>query len=207
MTYPTLKVTYLDSFGRAELTRLALHVAGIPFEDERLSWASFVALQPSLPFHQIPTLTINGEVLAQSFTMARYVGRLGGLYPTDRLAAFRVDEVLAACLDLVDLFMPSFKEPDNAKRLAMRAALSQATLPTLLACIEARLPLSGTYFLGDDLSIADLELYCSRVFLTQGYLDGIPPSIITPYGRWNAIADAVGAHPKIEAWVVAHKKK
>ncbi|OQS02778.1 glutathione S-transferase, partial [Thraustotheca clavata] len=100
MSFPTLKLSYFDLAARAELTRLALYIAGIPFEDERLTREEFAVRKPTLPFKQAPTLTIDGEVFAQSHAMARYAGRLGGLYPSDPLAAYRVDEVIASSDDL-----------------------------------------------------------------------------------------------------------
>lgn len=56
-TLPKLKLTYFDIKARAEPTRLALHIAGIPFEDVRLShdaWKANSALKASTPFGQIP---------------------------------------------------------------------------------------------------------------------------------------------------------
>ncbi|OQR89677.1 glutathione S-transferase [Achlya hypogyna] len=206
MTHPTLKITYFDMTGRAELTRLALHIGDIPFEDDRLTREAFAALKPTLPFKQVPVLTVDGEVLAQSHAMARYAGRLAGLYPTDALEAFRVDEILAASDDTLAKLMPSFREQDAAKRLVLREELSAGPLPEHFACIEARLAAhKGPYFLGDALTIADLELYGSRQMLSSGWLDGIPTDILDAYPRWNAIADAVAAHPKVAAWEAAHK--
>ncbi|KDO28122.1 hypothetical protein SPRG_20280 [Saprolegnia parasitica CBS 223.65] len=102
MTRPTLKLTYFDSPGRAELTRLALFLHDIPFEDERVSYAEFMARKPTLPFQQLPTLTVDGEVFAQSHGMARYIGHLTGLYPTSNpLGAYRVDEIVAASGDMM----------------------------------------------------------------------------------------------------------
>lgn len=204
MTAPKLKVTYFDMTGRAELVRLALHAGGIPFEDERLTREQFGAVKPTLPFKQVPTLTVDGVVMAQSHAMARYAGRLSGLYPTNALEAFRVDELLAASDDTLAKLMPSFREQDPAKRLALREEAAAGALPEHFACIEARLPLTGTYFLGDKLSIADLELYGARKMMASGWLDGIPTTIMDSYARWNAIANAVAAHPKVQEWEAAH---
>jgi hypothetical protein len=40
----SLKVTYFNAAGRAELTRLLFKIGGIAFEDERLSGVRIVAL-------------------------------------------------------------------------------------------------------------------------------------------------------------------
>ncbi|OQR89678.1 glutathione S-transferase [Achlya hypogyna] len=207
MSYPTLKLTYFNAPGRAELTRLALFINDVPFEDERLDRDQFLARKPTLPFKQVPTLTINGEVFAQSHGMARYVGVLTGLYPSnDPLRAYRVDEILAFSDDIVNKLIPSLFEQDVTKKMAMRRELAEVTLPGLFPLLEARLRATpgGKYFVGDTLTLADIELYCMRKNLTSGHLDGIPTTIIDAYPRWNAIADAVAAHPKVQEWAAKH---
>ncbi len=82
---PELKLTYFDIRGRAEAIRLALHLADIPFTDERLPREEAMALiaEGSLPFHALPVLEVGGKLHAQSLALLRYVGKLGGLYPED----------------------------------------------------------------------------------------------------------------------------
>lgn len=93
MKTPKLKLLYFKFKGRAEPVRLALHIAGLPFEDCRLSSEEFVAIQDTLPFGQLPVLEVDGELLAQSVGILHYVGRLTGTYPEDPLAALRCDEI------------------------------------------------------------------------------------------------------------------
>ena len=52
---PQLKLTYFDIHGgRAEPARLALHMAGIAFEDNRITYAEFAEVRKSTPFGQVP---------------------------------------------------------------------------------------------------------------------------------------------------------
>ena len=52
--YPKLKLTYFNIKARAEPSRLALHIAGIPFEDKRVSHEEWPALKATMPLGQIP---------------------------------------------------------------------------------------------------------------------------------------------------------
>lgn len=54
----TLVLTYFDLHGRAEPTRLALWIAGLNFEDKRLSREEFRAIKPDFPFGTVPVLEV-----------------------------------------------------------------------------------------------------------------------------------------------------
>ncbi|KAH6568151.1 hypothetical protein BASA62_005644 [Batrachochytrium salamandrivorans] len=89
--FPKLKLTYLNIKGRAESSRLALHIAGIPFEDERIGYATLVDMKQSYPFGQVPVLLVNDTIqIAQTHAILRYVGTPGWplpcVVPPSRLA-------------------------------------------------------------------------------------------------------------------------
>ena len=78
------KLTYFDfDGGRGEPIRIALHAAGIAFEDKRLSFAQFSAMRQDTRFNAVPVLEIDGVAVTQSNALCRYVGKLAGLYPAD----------------------------------------------------------------------------------------------------------------------------
>jgi len=90
---------------QAEAIRLACFYGNIPLDDVRLSGEKFDSLKKDgvLPFGQLPVLLVDGIYLSQSAAIARYVGKLCGLYPVD-------DDILAAQIDALidsenDLFM------------------------------------------------------------------------------------------------------
>ena len=91
------KLTYFDiDGGRGEPIRLALHIGGIEFEDVRLTFSEFQEARQSFRFHALPVLEIDGRPVTQSTSLARYVGKLVGLYPTDDLQALYCDEAMDA---------------------------------------------------------------------------------------------------------------
>ena len=94
---PTYKLTYFDfDGGRGEPVRIALHAAGIPFEDERLSFEDFGKMRHGLRFNSLPVLEIDGNPITQSNAISRYVGKMAGLYPEDDLQALYCDEAMEA---------------------------------------------------------------------------------------------------------------
>jgi glutathione S-transferase len=75
-----LKLSYFDFHGgRGEPARLALPMGGIPFEDDRVPPSEWERGKPNTPFGALPVLEVDGQTLAQSNAINRYVGKLTAL--------------------------------------------------------------------------------------------------------------------------------
>lgn len=201
-----LRLTYFDSAGRAEPVRIALFIAGIPFEDRRLKFPEFSALRAegAFPLGSLPVLEIDGRAMTQTGAMLRYVARLGAhdLYPTDARAAFVVDSVIDTLNDTVShALIPSLFERDMEKKLAMRRALVAGPLTLALRYIEGLFTEgSGPFLTGPNLTVGDIVLGLSVQQYRSGVLDGIGAEVLEPYPRLRALGDAYAAHPAIVAY-------
>ena len=73
---PKPKLMYFDfSTSRGEECRLALHLAGVEFEDDRVPPPKWRERKASTPFGTMPVLTIPGKgELAQSAVILRFIG-------------------------------------------------------------------------------------------------------------------------------------
>ena len=185
-----LKLTYFDfPGGRAEPTRLALHIGGVAFEDYRFPFSDFPEVRKSTPLNQVPTLQINDLLVTQSDAITRYVGKLTGLYPADNLQALFCDEVMSALEDVNIKIGATFGMTGDELKNA-RTALVAGALPQYLQWLQKQLEShGGEYFADNRLTIADLKaLVCLRG-LNSGKLDHIPSNLI----------DAVA--PKLEAYL------
>lgn len=59
MAKPTkVALIYFDLPGRAEVTRILLNYAGIPFEDRHVTRDQWPELKPTTPFGQLPVLEV-----------------------------------------------------------------------------------------------------------------------------------------------------
>lgn len=107
--------------GRAEPIRLAFHIGGIDFEDERISREAFQAAKTAgeYPFGQLPVMVIDGQTIAQSQGLLRYAGKLAGLYPSDAKQALLVDEMVGAVEDVITATVPALREPDEEKKVGV----------------------------------------------------------------------------------------
>ena len=105
-----IKLYYFNiPFWRAEVSRLALFIGAIPFEDIRLKEKSYDEFKSTgklpngklPPFRQLPVLEVDGKIIAQTGAIARYCGKLTGLYPSNNdIDAARIDQIIEAAQDI-----------------------------------------------------------------------------------------------------------
>src|SRR4051812_20151736 len=109
MTRP--KLTYFDApVSRGEECRLALHCAGVDFEDTRVPRADWPALKPTTPFGSMPVLELPGQPpLAQSNAILTLIGRLHGLHPKGLFEAARHEAVMQHVEDLRANIAPTLR--------------------------------------------------------------------------------------------------
>jgi len=195
-------------FWRAEVSRIALHLGQIDFEDHHPSREEFQQMKRDgvLPFGQVPVLIVDGEIIAQTGAIARFCGKLSGLYPTtDHLAAAKIDQYIDAATDITNQVSPTMRIKDEAAKLEARAALATQGLPKSLANLERLAKQSTSGFLvGDSLTIADVAIWRLLGWLKGGILDGIPTDILTPFEALERHQEHIGSQAEISAWMAKY---
>jgi glutathione S-transferase len=132
---PTYKLSYFGITGLGEHIRIAFVLAGIPFEDDRLTgdaWKEKKA-DPKFANCQLPILEITADdgstqMMTQSRAILRYIGRIGTfegkkLYPDDPMEQYHCDEIIETVEDFRPKLIPTFAIADQAEKEAARAAL------------------------------------------------------------------------------------
>lgn len=191
MSQKDYKLTYFDmSGGRGEAIRLAFLLGDIAFEDIRFSFSEWGELREKAPFHQVPFLELDGQVVAQSNALLRYVGKLAGLYPEDPYQALLCDELLESVEDLWQKLGPTMGLEADALKAA-RKTLVEGPYTRYLEQFEARLKKAGGEFFADGrLTIADLQVFVFCQSLGSGHLDHIPQDLA------QQVAPEVAKHQK-----------
>ncbi len=194
-----LKLTYFDFHGgRAEPARLAFHLGGIAFEDHRFAREEFAEVRKTTPFGQVPVLWVDGVAVTQSDAIARYAGKLAGLYPVDPLQAMLCDEVTQALEDAGMKMGPTYAMSGDAQKQA-RTALVDACITPTLRWLAAQLAAHGGQYLADGrLTIADLKAMVYVHGLNSGRLDHVPADLVARVApELNAYAARIGQTPGI----------
>ncbi|CAN0340775.1 unnamed protein product, partial [Hapterophycus canaliculatus] len=57
---------------------------------------------------------LDGEEFSQSTAILRYAGKLAGLVPEDPLSAFKVDEIVMICVDMLGQIFKCYGQKDDA---------------------------------------------------------------------------------------------
>jgi len=165
---PELRLIYLPFRAMAEPTRFMLHFANIPYTDE-LIWGPAFQREKALdgfPFDKTPILEIDGQRLAQSGSISRYVAKLAGLYPRDPLECafadhiFEMGQEMCTINPLINCFTGYHHQ--SVKFEYFRG------LPRIFQNLERQLG-DKKYFGGVEPNFADFQMlhYLLNIFLSE----------------------------------------
>lgn len=206
-----IKLSYLNIEGAGEQVRLALHLAGIPFEDHRFTFSEWAGgIKATTPYGQCPVMVVDdGPMMAMSGAMLNFVASIdptGSLYPEDLRSA--IDVAIGLAQDLRrDWSVPLYigiqptkfgldegypqTEEGRARLAALRTSFVATDLPKYLRHFEDLLDKSGGPFLcgGDRPTLADCVAVPAIRTFTRGAVEFVDPGCVA------------AASPKIAAYV------
>lgn len=198
MTRP--KLMYFDApVSRGEECRLALHVAGVEFEDVRIKPPDWPVLKPQTPYGSMPVLEWPGKPpLAHSNAILVLIGRQHGLHPADGFEAARHEGMMQHVEDLRATVGPTLRMADAEKKAA-REALVATYLPAWAASTERNIT-DEPFFGGAKLHVVDLKLHMAVRWFIGGKVDHVPATVFADYPRLMRVHDAVRDHAGVKAW-------
>merc|ERR1712141_56208 len=206
---PNIKLYYGEfPFWRAEVSRLALHLGKVPFEN--VTSMNLQALRESgkATLGQMPILEVDGKTCVQTGAIARYCGKQSGFYPRDDdWAAAKIDEIIDTATDITVAVGKTFGM-EAAAKAAARAELASTTLPKYLTALEKIMSENGStgFYVGNKMTIADLAMWRMWGWIAGGIVDGIPTSLLDAYPQVKKNSAAIGALPEVAAWMAKYKK-
>merc|ERR1712110_920141 len=217
-TMPVLKLHYGPvPFWRAEVSRLALHLGNVPFEDCKNAFTEEFKKSGKAPFGSVPVLevemteggTVSSKIIAQTGAIARYCGKQGGFYPRDDdFAAAKIDEIIDTATDITMAVGKTFGMQGEEKKAA-RKTLAEITLPKFTTGLERIMQENGAtgFFVGGKMTIADLAMWRLWGWLTGGVVDGLPADLLAPTPLLLANFKAMDNEPRIKEWMAKNYPK
>ena len=194
------KLTYFDApVSRGEECRLALHLAGIDFEDVRINAAAWAAMKEQTPYGGLPVLELPGHPpLAHSNAILVLIGRRHGLHPADDFEAARHEGMMQHVEDLRAVVAPTIRMGDAEKKAA-REALVAGFLPAWARYAEKNIP-GEPFFAGAKPHVVDLKLHMAVRWFIGGKVDHIPATIFASHRKLMGVHDAVRDHAGVKSW-------
>src|SRR5688500_5969138 len=198
MTKP--KLIYFDApVSRGEECRLALHLAGIDFDDIRIKGADWPAMKAKTPYGAVPVLELPGRPpLAHSNAILVLIGREHDLHPTDDFEAARHEGMMQHVENLRGVVGPTIRMAEAEKKAA-REAMAQGFLPAWAAAAEKNIE-GEPFFGGAKLNVVDLKLHMAVRWFIGGKVDHIPATIFAGCSKLLRVHDAVRDHAAVKSW-------
>ena len=201
------------AFWRAEMTRLALYIGDIPFNNyiiegkdrDNFKNSGILPNKKIAPFRQLPVLDVDGKIFAQTGAIARFCGKISGLYPrNDDYKAALIDQIIEGAQDINYLVTLSGRDKDIERKKIARDILATRHLPKWFQFLENLLKQNtdSVYFVENNLTIADLAIWRLLGWLKSGMLDGVPSNILDNYDNLNQLRDEIYKHPKVNEWMM-----
>ena len=207
-----ITLIYLDNpFWRIELARIPLFIGDISFNDKRITLEEFRSAKETgflkdgtkLPFHQIPWLVVDGVPIAQTGAIARFCGKLSGLYPSeDSISCALIDQFIDFVTDLTYLvYIPSNSPLTEDEKIQHRRILAEGELKRKLDMLEDGISVNQTWMVGKEMTIADIAIWRGIGWLASDLVTGIPQPYFVNYPKITKIFKNVDNHSKIREWV------
>ncbi|KAJ8688176.1 hypothetical protein QAD02_023971 [Eretmocerus hayati] len=193
---PPYKITYFRGRALAEPIRLVLSYGGVEFEDDPFDPEDWPKVKPTTPFGTVPLLDMDGKIVRQSNAICRYFAKQFGLTGKDDLEALEVDATVDTIHDLREK-LAKYHYETNEEAKAEKLELIKELVPFYIERFDEQVKENGGYFVGGDVTWADLYFF--------GILDYLSfmaqRDIIEDAENLKALKEKVFEIPSIKAWV------
>ncbi len=195
------RLTYFDApVSRGEECRMALHLAGVDFEDRRIPFSDWPALKSQTPYGALPFFELPGKpAIGHSNAILCLIGRQHDMHQIDAFEAARHEGMMQFVEELRANVGPTLRMQEAEKKAA-REALAASYLPGWGAAAERNIG-DGPFFGGAKLCVVDLKIYMAVRWLNGGKVDHIPATIFAAFPRLTRVHDAVASHSGVKAWL------
>ncbi|XP_014214032.1 glutathione S-transferase-like [Copidosoma floridanum] len=194
---PSYKLIYFNARGRAEHIRFVLAYAGVDYVDERVPKERWPELKKSVPYGQLPVLEVDGQRVAQSNAIARYLARKYGLVGADEWEAMQCDVLVDSLGDLRQELLQFQKEEDLFKREEKKAKFAKETIPFFLNKFEQTVGKNNGYAVGSSTTWADFVFAVALENFEQMFGGGALES----YPALRSLKQRVHGIPAIAEWI------
>jgi glutathione S-transferase len=204
---PQFRLTFYDARGMAEMSRLILVYAGVPFEDIRISKEeSWDKIKKESPY-TLPLLEFNGKKLSGGDAIARMLAKMYGLAGQDVFEQAQADAMLGVMRDFMGAALDYVKFKYNLifGKTAEDCDLDKLYYVQFVPAVKryfgileqyASQPTPDGFFLHSGVSYVDFA--AANMFES---LNALHPDLLAPYTNIKAIVQRVFALPQLRRYL------
>ena len=127
---------------------------------------------------------IDNVSIAQTGAIARFCGKLSGLYPKNNpIEAAKIDQFIDFVTDLNVLFSNTNTISEQTKKVAARTELAEGLLRRKLLMLEKCIQPDSNWVSSKTITIADIAIWRLLGWFTSGVIDGFPKDMITLFPK------------------------
>jgi glutathione S-transferase len=200
----TYKLTYFNSRGKAEGSRLVFVQAGVEYEDKRVGQEEWVQVKASSPTGMLPMLEVDGRQLTGSGVIARFLGERLGLAGNNDIENAELAGISDVLSDFLPSLMAAFSEKDGEKKAQLMKKLEEEDVPKYWGIIERRCEKNGSmegWIYGNTPTYIDLG-----IFHILEYVAAAIPSFLKNFPHVAKLKAAVEALPRVAEWLEKRPK-
>lgn len=185
------------------MVRLTMLLGKQEFEDDRVSFEKWPSLKPKMPLGALPVAEIDGKQVPQTMALVRYFGKQSGLYPEDAWKSLMVDQVVETVTDMQSAIANTRGAEVDVQREVREKMLAES-VPRFWGGAEKMLEdiSDGPFVLGDEISIADVCITTTFLFLKVQFLEFIPIDGLNGYPRMEQVFQSVMDLPDVKQWYI-----
>jgi glutathione S-transferase len=195
------KIAYFEGRARVEPIRVILEELAIPYEDQRVSFETWVKMKSDTPFGALPSYREGDMEIFQSHAIIRHLARVHDLYGSTEAERVRCDVIEEAISDLNELVG---KAPWRTNFASERADYIANELGPALDRLERFLKSNqnpGEFWVGSSLTFVDLIAYA--ILDSTGAMF---PEALEKCPALREFCDVIASRPRIAAYIESGRR-
>jgi len=174
--------------------------ANVPFEDVRVAQHDWPSIKPTTRFGKLPELEINGDKLAQSMTIARYLADKFGLGGKDEWQRAKIDEIADLQKDLaqeLSVYVGTALGMRDGDKSALRKEIYLPAVNRIFPVYVRGLKESGSGFLTSS-GPTWIDFFVEEYLVT---LHGIEKKLFKKYPELETFANRIQSVPQLVSYM------
>eukprot|EP01056_Protomagalhaensia_sp_Gyna25_P000124 Protomagalhaensia_sp_Gyna_25__123@NODE_105_length_5226_cov_230_702911_g82_i0_p2_GENE_NODE_105_length_5226_cov_230_702911_g82_i0NODE_105_length_5226_cov_230_702911_g82_i0_p2_ORF_typecomplete_len610_score131_18GST_N/PF02798_20/4e09GST_N/PF02798_20/2_4e03GST_N/PF02798_20/8_1e10GST_C_3/PF14497_6/7_5e06GST_C_3/PF14497_6/3_9e05GST_N_3/PF13417_6/0_0066GST_N_3/PF13417_6/1_4e03GST_N_3/PF13417_6/4_7e06GST_N_4/PF17172_4/0_036GST_N_4/PF17172_4/3e02GST_N_4/PF17172_4/0_78GST_C_5/PF16865_5/0_00014GST_C_5/PF168 len=190
------KLYYYDWPGKAEPIRLALHVAGIEFEDIRLKDEEVATMKERSPNKLVPFMEVGTTIYCESTAILKMVAEWAGMVPATAQGRYDADMLVSAYQDFEDAMKHHYKTGATSPIAETLKPLYSSIEDLLKSLVSNRDTNKGIF----DGNLTYAEIYVAAEHLNARALHAVTDANEDQWPTIKSVAQAILDHPRVKTY-------